>query len=213
MSISELGAALYEQHVSEIRLPASLQYRIQRVVDTFLKSAQYFNINRAPGKKECAQAAVVHILTKSKILVSANEYIYVSALSHILFAVSLCVLVIWHSYCHGRSGSQELEYNYMMSVDAGAILASLCSEVVDVFEVEARRIVKDLSAVTMATGITTGLCLNLSSNQSTIWWKDEQVMSFIPPNASGSGAILAYVLAIETLRSLLANSYLVHRRY
>lgn len=132
-------------------------------------------------------------------------------------------MAIWQSYnTEHRRGSDS---SYMALVDAGAILAGLCGEVVDLLEAEARRVSKIAAAMAVQMGVLAGMAVSLSEDCSSMWWSEEQVAQAMLMNdavcngstptavtTTGSSLVFAYVLAIETLRSLLICPYLVHRR-
>ena len=193
---------------TEIKLSTTLNFQLKNIISVVIASTSEFH-----GRDEgMADSAVKYVLSRAGLHCEQGETLAANVIPLIPFAICLCVVLTWQSYITENVNSKKcgLEQDYMKSIDAGAILASLCSEAVDIFEAEARRVGKSNAVLATSDGVKVSSWLTIAEDQASLWWSEEQILSFINP--LNENAIFSYFLAIEILRSLLCNSFLVHRR-
>lgn len=197
-----------QREFSDENISATLSCRIRKMVAVLKEATSFFEVDGSLmfGGSSRDTATVVRFILHHAGLVGCgtDAALSTAAMGQLPFAISLCVLAVWHTYSSSSAAAAcGLEHNYMAAVDAGAILASICSEIVDIFETEARRLI-NLTDPTSS--------LHSGENPCTVYWSDSQILSFVHDESQPSGSVMLYVLAIETLRSMLASSFLVHRR-
>lgn len=195
---------------SHVKLTPLLNGQLNDVVNVIVESCNYFEVDET-----CPCRSSVRFVLERTSLLGSDDFKHTSAALYLPLAVSICVLSIWNSYSSevGYFSRPKGEYDeYMNVVDAGAILASICCEIVEALEVEARRVSKPITGST-ASGV------DLLEERTALWWTPQQLVKF-----TGSDALLgapegvvcgafSYELAIATLRSLIASPFLLHRRY
>ena len=189
-----------------VKLSPLHRCEIETVIKSILECSETFGYNKQMKSSCDLPAVILYVLNSAGVLCSPGKAISaVDVVTRLPFAFCMCVLLIWDAYCLSSSESAS---DYMASVDAGALLVSLCSEVVDILEVEARRVLKT---------ITNNAFDRFSEDRTTFWWSDNQLINIIGMrNESDLGRYnicFSFVLAISTLRSILNKQFLVHRRY
>lgn len=192
---------------TDLKLSTTLNFQLRNIINVVVASAAEFQ-----GCETDDVDSIKYVLSNAGLLCKQGEVFTANVIPLIQFAICLCVVLTWQSYIADNVTSKKcaLEQDYMKSIDAGAILASLCSEAVDIFEAEARRVGKSKAAISSTDEVVKSLSLTIAEDQASLWWSEEQLLSFMKPLNENS--IFSYIVAIEILRSLLRNSFLVHRR-